>query len=105
MWVTPSAPPASDVVIPITLTAGTAEPGDYGSLSSITLAAGNTIAVGILSTMEDDDLDDETFTVSLGTLPSSVTAGEPDLRDRGHQRQRQGGRATRPSPSGPLPTR
>ena len=75
VWVTPSAPPASDVVIPITLTAGTAEPGDYGSLSSITLAAGNTIAVGILSTMEDDDLDDETFTVSLGTLPSSVTAG------------------------------
>ncbi len=75
VWVRSSAPPASDVVIPITLTAGTAEPGDYASLSSVTVTAGSEFAIASIATMEDDDLDDETFTVSLGTLPSSVTPG------------------------------
>ena len=64
------------VTIPITLTAGTAESGDYGTLSSIIIPAGLSSGTGTITTARDDDLDDETFTVSLGTsLPSSVTAG------------------------------
>ena len=72
-----SAALSSGVRIPLTLTAGTAEPGDFGSLSSITIGAGSTSGTGTISTAEDADTDDETFTVALGALPSSVTAGNP----------------------------
>ena len=67
----------SAVTVPLTLTAGTAEPGDYGTLSSITISAGQTTGTGTISTAEDEDTDDETFTVALGSLPSSVAAGSP----------------------------
>ena len=67
----------SAVTVPLTPAAGTAEPGDYGTLSSITISAGQTTGTGTISTAEDDDTDDETFTVALGSLPSSVTAGSP----------------------------
>ena len=82
-----SAPLPNAVTIPITLTAVTAEPDDYGTLASITIVAGPSapdvgfdgkpVAVGIISTAQDADADDESFTVSLGTLPAEVTAGEP----------------------------
>ena len=68
---------SSAVTIPLTLTAGSAEPGDYGALSSITISAGQTSGTGTISTTDDADTDDETFTVALGSLPSSVTAGNP----------------------------
>ena len=68
---------SSDVTIPLTLSAGTAEAGDFGSLSSITISAGSATGTGTISTSEDADTDDETFTVALGNLPSSVTAGSP----------------------------
>ena len=75
-------PLSGDVTIPLTLTPGTAEPGDYGTLASITIPAGQTSASGVIATTRDDDRDDETFTVSLGaSLPSSVTAGaQPSVR-------------------------
>ena len=63
------------VTIPLTVTRGTAESGDHGSLASITLPAGFTSATGTLPTFEDDDGDDETFTVALGSLPAGLTAG------------------------------
>ncbi len=65
------------VTIPITLTAGTAESGDYGALTSITIPAGDTSAEGTISTAQDTDADDETFTVALGDLSSltNVTSG------------------------------
>ena len=82
-----SKPMAGSVTIPITLTPGTAEPGDYGTLASVTVTGiashpslgydGKPFAIGRITTSQDDDLDDETLTVALGTLPSSVTAGEP----------------------------
>ena len=68
---------SADVTIPLTLTAGTAEEGDYASLSDITITAGQTAGTGTITTEQDTDADDETFTVALGTLPSSVTAGTP----------------------------
>ena len=67
---------SGDVSIPITLSADTAEPSDYGSLSTITITAGATWGEGTIATNQDVDTDDETFTVTLGSaLPSSVTAG------------------------------
>ena len=67
----------NDVVIPLALTLGTAEAGDFGSLASVTIAGGRTEGAGTITTARDVDTDDETFTVALGALPSSVEAGSP----------------------------
>ena len=67
----------SDVTIPLTLTAGTAESGDYGPLASIAIDGGSTTGAGAVTTTDDADADDETFTVALGSLPSSVASGAP----------------------------
>ena len=75
--VTLSSALTNNISIPIVLTAGTAEADDYGMLSSITISSGQTTGTGTVSTSQDTDTDDETFTVALGTLPSSVTAGSP----------------------------
>ena len=55
------------VTIPLVLTAGTAEPGDFGSLGSITISGGGLTGTGTVTTTDDADEDDETFTVALGT--------------------------------------
>ena len=70
---------SSTVQIPVTVTAGSAESEDYTqTASSITLSAGTLSSSGGLAiTNHDADEDDETFTVALGTLPSTVTAGTP----------------------------
>ena len=65
------------VTIPLVLTAGTAEDGDFGSLAGVTIGAGQETGTGTVSTAEDVDGDDETFTVALGDLPAEVTAGSP----------------------------
>ena len=75
--VTLSAPLQSDVAIPVTLTAGTAEPDDYGALASIPIAAGETSGTGTVSTRQDADAANETFTVTLGSLPETVVEGSP----------------------------
>ncbi len=69
----------SNVTIPMTLTAGSAESGDYGTLASITVASGQTTGTGTISTNHDSGENDETFTVAVDTanLPSSVQAGSP----------------------------
>ena len=67
----------TSVTIPLVLTAGTAEAGDYGTLASVDINAGSTSGSRQIATIQDDDLDDETFTVELGTLPSSVDPGDP----------------------------
>ena len=79
---------ADDVTIPLTLTAGTAEPDDHGRLESITIAAASTTGTGEVTTATDADHDDETFTVALGGLPASVVEGTPSsvevtIRDAG----------------------
>ncbi|MCY4379155.1 MAG: hypothetical protein OXC39_04950 [Candidatus Dadabacteria bacterium] len=71
-----SAALSSSVSIPVTLTDNTAESGDHGSLTSITIAANQTSGTGTITTAQDPDKDHETFTVSLGSsLPSGVLAG------------------------------
>ena len=69
---------SSNVTIPVTITDNTAESGDHGTLASITINSGETTGTGTITTKQDGDTEDETFTVSLGTLPSSVTAGIRD---------------------------
>ncbi len=66
------------VTVSTTGATNTAESTDVGTLTSISIAAGQTTGTGALTTNQDTDEDDETFTVSLGTLPSSVTAGSPN---------------------------
>ena len=68
---------ASDVTIPMALTADTAETGDYGLLASITIPGGTTSGTGTVTTAQDTDTDDERFTVALGSLPAPVRAGSP----------------------------
>ena len=94
------------VTIPLTVTRGTAESGDHGSLASITLPAGFTSATGTLPTFGDDDGDDETFTLSLGSLPAGLTAGsassvEVTITDSGLSAE---GDTTTSSSGGPSPT-
>ena len=66
-----------DVTIPVTFRRGTSEPGDHGTLSGITVPAGRCCKTAFIETAVDDDPHDETFTVSLGNLPSSVHKGSP----------------------------
>ncbi len=68
---------ATDVAIPLAITAGAAEAGDYGPLASIAIAANQTSGTGAIATNVDDDADDETFTVALGDLPGGVQPGSP----------------------------
>ena len=72
---------ADDVTIPLTLTPGSAEAGDYGSLAGVTIDAGSTTGTGKVTTADDADADDETFTVALGSLPASVAQGTPSSVD------------------------
>ena len=66
---------AADAVIPLEMANGTAEDDDYGTLASITIAAGELSASGAISAEHDADAEDETFTVALGTmLPSPAVA-------------------------------
>ena len=68
----------SNVTIPLTITDNSAEPADHGTLASITINSGATSGTGTITTNQDPDEDDETFTVALGSsLPSSVAAGTP----------------------------
>ena len=64
-----------DVTIPLSTRRDTSEEGDHGALAAITVPAGFTSATGTLPTFEDDDGEDETFTLSLGSLPTGLTAG------------------------------
>ena len=80
------------VTVPLTVTRGTSEDGDHGSLASIGIPAGGTSATGTISTTDDADGDDETFTVALGSLPSGLAAGsassvEVTIADSGAQQQ------------------
>ena len=73
-------PKTTQVTIPLTLTAGTAESGDFSSLPSITIPANQTEASGSFTANQDSDEDDETLTVALGgNLPALITAGSPNF--------------------------
>ena len=66
---------AGAVTIPLVFTPGTAERGDYSTLTSIVINPDNLSGTGAIMTSVDNDPDDETFTVALGTLPPGILAG------------------------------
>ena len=68
---------SANLTIPLSVTAGTAESGDYTAPSSVAITAGQTSGSAALSTADDSDLDDETLTVALGSLPGGIVAGSP----------------------------
>ena len=70
-----SQPLVRSAAIPLAIAAGTAEAEDYQALRAIEIAANEAIGAGAISTAADADLDDETFTVSLGMLPTGMAAG------------------------------
>ena len=77
LGISPAQP--NRLVIPMALTHGTSESGDFSALSSITIEANQTSGVGQIRTNHDSDAHDETFTVALGTnLPLLTTAGTPN---------------------------
>ena len=68
--------PTAPVEIPLTLTLGTAEAGDVGSVGSASFAKGDLTQRVTVATNADADADDDTFTVGIGSpLPAGYAAG------------------------------
>ncbi|MXX46538.1 MAG: hypothetical protein F4Z41_10115 [Acidimicrobiia bacterium] len=76
--VTLAEPLPRHVRIPLVWSGGTAEPGDYEGPSGLTIYAGSVSATVMVKASEDDDQDNETFSVSFGELPEWVVAGSSD---------------------------
>ncbi len=70
----------SPLLIPLT-TSGTVESGDFTVPASVTIAAGRKSGTAAVSAARDADADDETLTVSLGTLPEEVARASPAAVD------------------------
>ncbi len=69
---------SSDMMVPLTVTQGSSEDGDHGTLSSTMIPEEHVSATGTIATNQDTDSDDETFTVALGApLPPGCVAGSP----------------------------
>ena len=71
---------STQVVVPVTVSTAspnTAESGDVGTLADIVIIQGQTTGTSTITTNQDTDKDNETFTVSIGSLPSGVVAGSP----------------------------
>ena len=78
--VTLSAAADRALVIPITITAGSAESGDYtaGGFdggNALAFASGENSKAFTITANSDADTDDETLDLGFGTLPDKVTAG------------------------------
>ncbi len=72
-----SAALGSSVTIPLTVTRGTAETGDFDNPSAISISANSLSGSTSLATKVDEDRDAETLTVALGALPGDVRRGSP----------------------------
>ena len=71
-----SLPAKSRLTIPLTVTRGSAEAGDFTlSASSITVPGGTRSGSVTVSTSQDADNDNDTFTVAVGALPAGYQAG------------------------------
>ncbi|MYB34932.1 MAG: hypothetical protein F4X92_07390 [Gammaproteobacteria bacterium] len=75
--VTLSAPVEEKVTIPVILTPGSAEYGDYLPETGldVVIEARRTMGRNTIGTINDGDEDNETFTVTLGTLPEGLESG------------------------------
>ena len=70
-----------DLSVPVTITNGTAESGDYTvtglTSGAVTFPGGRTYVRVTIAANQDADCDDETVTFGLGTLTDGLTAGTP----------------------------
>ena len=74
-----SAGAPSAMSVPVTVSRGTAESGDYRvsglSGGALNFTQGSRIRSFTITALQDDDADDETLTLGLGTLPQGVSLG------------------------------
>ncbi len=68
---------STDLTLSVTVTRIDSEGGDHDGLSSITVPRGRTTGTGTIATHEDEDTDDERFTVALGSVPLPAAAVSP----------------------------
>ena len=69
-----------DVYVPLRVSRGSSEEGDHGTLSGITILAGERSGTGTIWTQRDGDGDDESFAVSMvGLPPGSPQMGCPNV--------------------------
>ena len=67
----------SVVTLPLVFTTGDAEAGDYVALATIVIDANESFGTDWIITTKDDDMEDETFTVTFGALPAGFSRGTP----------------------------
>ena len=67
----------SVVTLPLVFTTGDAEAGDYVALATIVIDANEPFGTDWILTTKDDDMEDETFTVTFGALPAGFSRGTP----------------------------
>ena len=74
-----SSPAPSSLRVPLTISRGTAESGDYGitglSGGNLTFSQGSRSSSFIVTARQDSDAEDETINLAFGTLPHSLTVG------------------------------
>ncbi len=64
------------LTLPLIFTTKTAETADYEPIASITIPQNQITGSATIATMIDEDLDDEIFTITLGTLPLNIIQGD-----------------------------
>ena len=67
----------SVVTLPLVFTTNDAETGDYVALATIVIDANEPFGTDWIITTKDDDMEDETFTVTFGALPAGFSRGTP----------------------------
>ena len=67
----------SVVTLPLVFTTNDAEAGDYVALATIVIDANEPFGTDWILTTKDDDMEDETFTVTFGALPAGFARGTP----------------------------
>ena len=67
----------SVVTLPLVFTTNNAEAGDYVALATIVIDANEPFGTDWILTTKDDDMEDETFTVTFGALPAGFARGTP----------------------------
>ena len=67
----------SVVTLPLVFTTNDAEAGDYVALATIVIDANEPFGTDWILTTKDDDMEDETFTVTFGALPAGFSRGTP----------------------------
>ena len=67
----------SVVTLPLVFTTNDAEAGDYVALATIVIDANEPFGTDWIITTKDDDMEDETFTVTFGALPAGFSRGTP----------------------------